>query len=449
MTDTTDPINKVITEIEQVIRWSKAHQSRLGFFGALYLRVTTTIRSKIGTGYFDDDERMERLDEAFANRYLKVANDYQQGNTDLPAAWAVAMNELDNDKLIIVQHLLLAMNPHINIDLGAAAAEVAPGDKIHALKDDFMKINDVLAQLVPTVIDEIDELSPLIHLLSDIAEPLEDAIINFSMDIARDAAWAFALKLAPLPPQERQAAIDQRNQPIARLGNFIANPGFVLNEVVEIIHVPETKDILTIIDVLDSGNPFFPIPGGGKTANPDTAPNRIYYFDVAPGNWGGKFNFQLKSWKALWSSDIGIVDKLLVAAMALWQKILGSPAIHSTITPSPDEGSFGVARNDFLVSAGWFKLFHSSESYTLSPDGTGVTVDAHVQFGPIPLFLFKEHDVYTASIFDHGHRAFYHVKLLNTRFAGHYQVQADGNEVDSVLENEIAIAQETLVRSSS
>jgi len=54
-------IDQVIEKLESIIQWSKDNSSRVGFFASLYLRVTQTIKSKIGKGFFENDKRLERL----------------------------------------------------------------------------------------------------------------------------------------------------------------------------------------------------------------------------------------------------------------------------------------------------------------------------------------------------------------------------------------------------
>jgi hypothetical protein len=44
------------------------------------------------------------------------------------------------------------MNAHINLDLGIAAAQVAPGPALPALHTDFLCINAILASVVATVV---------------------------------------------------------------------------------------------------------------------------------------------------------------------------------------------------------------------------------------------------------------------------------------------------------
>ena len=46
---------------------------------------------------------------------------------------------------VILQHLLLGINAHINLDLGIAAVETSPGNQLAPLKNDFDMINKLLA----------------------------------------------------------------------------------------------------------------------------------------------------------------------------------------------------------------------------------------------------------------------------------------------------------------
>jgi hypothetical protein len=231
-----NPVDGVIGELRSSIAWTLTGPSRIGYFASLYLRVTEAIRSKIGTGYFDDDSRMENLDAAFASRYLSAVQQLRSQDpallAALPKAWAVALDATNRNGFIIVQHLLLSINPHINIDLAVAADRTCPGSSIAALHGDFDKINSVLAGVFPTVISEIGALSPYLHLLSDLSADGETSIINFSLVAARDASWAMALGLASLPLSAQEEAIALENVPIAALGKGIVDPGFVASGVV-------------------------------------------------------------------------------------------------------------------------------------------------------------------------------------------------------------------------
>ncbi|MFP4635849.1 MAG: DUF5995 family protein, partial [Nitriliruptoraceae bacterium] len=63
-------IDEVIAELDDVIARAIAQRDAAGYFAVLYRKVTATIRDGLATGFFDDAERMERLDVLFAERYL-------------------------------------------------------------------------------------------------------------------------------------------------------------------------------------------------------------------------------------------------------------------------------------------------------------------------------------------------------------------------------------------
>src|SRR5262249_38387420 len=138
----------------------------------------------------------------------------------------------------------------INLDLGAAAATVAPGGALPGLKNDFFKINAILASLVDTVQGELDELSPALGWLDRIGLRSDEAVINFSIDRARDCAWDLAQQLAGLPPAQARAALDQRDREIADLGRYIADPGLIVGVKLLLIRLLESGDVSRNIDVL-------------------------------------------------------------------------------------------------------------------------------------------------------------------------------------------------------
>lgn len=74
-------IDEVIASLDRIIEWSKRTKSRCGYFAALYRKVTCNVRDGIASGYFDDGERMERLDVIFANRYLEAFEAYYSGQS--------------------------------------------------------------------------------------------------------------------------------------------------------------------------------------------------------------------------------------------------------------------------------------------------------------------------------------------------------------------------------
>lgn len=248
-------IDEVIEQLDEIIAWSIAEKSRLGYFAALYRKVTVKVREGIFTDEFENGTRMEHLDVVFANRYLEALAAYLKGR---PASksWELAFEQAGRKQPIILQHLLLGMNAHINLDLGIAAAQVCPGEEIKFLYGDFMRINTILSSLVDEVAAEVSELSPWIGLLDRIDPRVADAVVNFSMQKARDEAWEFAQHLAPLEAEEQVAAIREKDRVITELGQIVVRPPTLLFRLgLRVISWRESNDIRQNIKVLNRALP--------------------------------------------------------------------------------------------------------------------------------------------------------------------------------------------------
>jgi hypothetical protein len=191
---------------------------------------------------------MERLDVTFANRYLTAYDQYRAG--ELPSrAWLKAFEAAENPELVVLQHLLIGMNAHINLDLGIAAVRTSPGASLAPLQPDFDRINTVLATLTPLVEQEIDQESPVFKLLTRIAPTLELKVVGFAMDEAREASWNFAQKLAFLPPQQQLPTMATRDTEVAILGDLV----LARNPLFQLIHSEESTDVAENIRILAQG----------------------------------------------------------------------------------------------------------------------------------------------------------------------------------------------------
>jgi len=188
-------IDDVIAYLNSIIADCKAKQSRLGYFASLYLKVTTTVKDGIETGRFPDGRQMEKLDIAFANRYLD-AYDLWRNNEKPTGSWTVAFEQAEKSSVLVLQHLLLGINAHINLDLGIAASEISANNPINTLKPNFESINEVIGSLTNQVLSELGQVSPLLSLLGLHASNENFALIQFSIDNARDGAWSFAEDLS-------------------------------------------------------------------------------------------------------------------------------------------------------------------------------------------------------------------------------------------------------------
>ena len=244
MTATT--IDEVISELDEIIAWAGETNSRAGYFAALYRKVTVQVKAQIAAGFFDDGPRMERLDVIFANRYLDALRRYR-AYEPTTKSWKLAFDALENWPPIVMQHLLVGMNAHINLDLGIAAAQTAPGADLADLHTDFNRINTVLAGLVTDVQGELAQVWPPLGWLLALARQSDDVIINFSMIQARDAAWRVAVRMAPLSAPDQDATIVEIDTAVAGLADRVLRPGGYVGAIILAIRLFERGEVGQIV----------------------------------------------------------------------------------------------------------------------------------------------------------------------------------------------------------
>jgi hypothetical protein len=242
-------IDDVIRALDGIIDQAWNEKSRLGYFAALYRRVTQAVKDGIAQGKFDNGPLMERLDVNFASRYLDALQQFRSGQPPT-RCWLVAFQAVSHWRPLVVQHLLAGINAHINLDLGVAAAVTAPGKQLPALQADFNQINDVLAGLLGTVQKEMATVSPLIGLLEKFSLKTDTVIINFSLDKAREFAWNHAVQMASLPPSELQAAIQELDAEVEELGRLVVSPPWLIKIPLLLIRLFESSDVRNVLEVL-------------------------------------------------------------------------------------------------------------------------------------------------------------------------------------------------------
>lgn len=243
-------IEEIIKRLNSIVRETKAEHSPLGYFAALYRKVTVEVKADIDARLFDDNLRMERLDVIFANRYL-AAYDALHARRAPTRAWALAFEAGQEWWPIVLQHLLLGMNAHINLDLGIAAARVAPGDQLSALQRDFDRINTVLARLVGEVQEELGQIWPFLRVLICKLGSVDDTLINFSMTRARDGAWKVARQLAALDRDAQEREIVVLDERVADFGRRIQHPGFLGRCITRLVRLGERGTVASRIGILE------------------------------------------------------------------------------------------------------------------------------------------------------------------------------------------------------
>jgi hypothetical protein len=242
-------IDEVVDGLSAIIGWASDHNSRLGYFPAVYRKVTLKVRDGIQNGIFDDAERMERFDVIFANRYLEALEAFRAGRSTC-LCWLLAFQSATEFWPIVLQHLLLGMNAHINLDLGIAAATTMRGEDLEAIRADFNRMNDILASLVDEVQNGLAQLWPGLRLLNPVLGNIDNSVVNFSMKKARDHAWQAAQAFASLPDQAWSESLVVQDRKALLVGTLVRIPGGLLNAATRIVRIGEIGSTRKIIESL-------------------------------------------------------------------------------------------------------------------------------------------------------------------------------------------------------
>jgi hypothetical protein len=246
-------IDEVIARMDALVERFTTSESRLGYFAALYRGVTKEIKRNIVNRTFENPELLEELAVRFAGRYFAALEQYESGTTP-SEPWHIAFEASKRRRPIILQHLLLGMNAHINFDLAIASAETSPSLEILSLKTDFMQVNSILAAQIPKVLTAMSECSPLIGLVSLFYKHTEEKIAHFSMDIARAFSWLTAEDLAVASPEKagQITAVSLRNS--SQLTAKLRGPKALVRTLFFVVALLESNNVRRNIAVLSGAS---------------------------------------------------------------------------------------------------------------------------------------------------------------------------------------------------
>lgn len=245
-------IDDVLRELDAIIARSLDHNDAAGIFAYVYRRTTAQVKEGILEKCFEDNERMERLDVVFAKRYIEAYRQWQSGQAP-PDSWQLAFAACQKP-LTIFQHVLLGMNAHINFDLGIAAAEVATEASIENLRNDFLAINGLLADIVDELQSRLSRVSPLFFIVDWLGGRRDEAVINLNIQKARGQAWELACRLAQASTgADREEYIRAANALTLQLGRLIERPpGRLLPNALRFVRWWEVKEIRQVLEKLQA-----------------------------------------------------------------------------------------------------------------------------------------------------------------------------------------------------
>ncbi len=203
--------------IDELRSTALAADDASGYFAAMYARVTDRVQTAIGEGRFGDGARMATFARTFADWYLGP----RSGVRPQPACWRAADDVAGDRQLLIVQHLLLGINAHVNHDLPQVVVELADaGASLDGLRPDFDAINDLLAETQPDILRDLGRVAGWTQLAVAWGG---GRMFGFSLDRARDQAWQSAVRLHALDQQTRVVDAAELDSLVSVVAYVVAN----------------------------------------------------------------------------------------------------------------------------------------------------------------------------------------------------------------------------------
>ncbi|MGM0620011.1 MAG: DUF5995 family protein [Bacteroidota bacterium] len=242
-------IDDVLKSLDKIIFQSVTQNDTCGYFAALYRQVTFEVKQGIENNYFDDGPRMERLDVVFAKRYIDAWYAWQNGEK-VSQSWEAAFRFSEKQSPVVLQHLLMGMNAHINFDLGIATAEISRDSNILLLKNDFFQINNILSMQVNRVQNNLSSIWPFLKKVLAKTGKLDNFLVDFSMELARDGAWKYAEKLCKTPREKWEECIYDRDSIITAKSEIVTNPETWVKILLWIIRLSEKGSVPEKINYL-------------------------------------------------------------------------------------------------------------------------------------------------------------------------------------------------------
>jgi hypothetical protein len=243
-------VDEVLAALRTVVDDAARAGDPVGLFAAVYRQVTAAVAQGLAEGRFDDADRLNRFDAVFAGRYLTALDAWRDGR-DPGRSWRLAFRAAEDADVVLVQHVLLGINAHINLDLAVAAAQTSPGAEIAGLEDDFERINDVLVDVLCRLQGALNGLSPLLGGLDAVLGRIDEEILGFKVQRARAEAWEAAVLLAGQRGDAWESGVRMLDRYAYGLGRVVLAPPFPVPAALQVVRFAERTGTAEAIERLD------------------------------------------------------------------------------------------------------------------------------------------------------------------------------------------------------
>lgn len=213
-----------LTAIEQFYR--EANDRRAVFVGA-YIAITAAMIQAIEEGRFRDAHWVRSYLVQFSYLYLEALAAFERGALDdVPEAWRVAFELSASGEGLVLQHLLLGVNAHINHDLAFALMRAGIDPERSVRYDDHSAVNEVLKRATDALQDHVERFySPALYFLDELFGHWDEELSTRVVAGSREKAWEYCLDLVGCSCAEDEAVVRRRiDQHAGSIARLIARP---------------------------------------------------------------------------------------------------------------------------------------------------------------------------------------------------------------------------------
>lgn len=219
-----EQLEDVKGRIHQILTHCVEVESPLSYFAALYSIVAQKIEAAIDNKIFDNNERLAQMDIRFVNYYIDAMNCAFSGQPAEPH-WQLVIDASKNKQYLLIQHLLIAMNAHINYDLANAVRDTIEAEKTLGFKGDFMKVNAILFSLLDDVQLSVSHIFHPLNWYLKFGMAFDDKFISAIMGHMRNDAFSFTCILALADEKQKTIENQERQQQVVALSKKILTRG--------------------------------------------------------------------------------------------------------------------------------------------------------------------------------------------------------------------------------
>lgn len=219
-----DTVPQVIKGFEWLEDFFYQNDDLCGVFATAYLHITRSLNKAFDTDTFINNSWTKRYLVRFANLYREaLLNDLLGKDEIVPKAWRISFDLADKKEGLIIQHLLLGINAHINHDLAIALYDVQIDPGREQKYSDHTQVNLILELATEGLKKAVAEkYAPILDSLDRALGSIDDEITEFSIPKAREHAWSMAVALTAADSDlEREILQKSLDEQAAVLSNLI------------------------------------------------------------------------------------------------------------------------------------------------------------------------------------------------------------------------------------